>query len=75
LFAHSFSVAADAAGCHAGSALIDALEAIALAEGADVVRLDRSVDAVHQAVPFERHGYRRVGEGDEVVAERLVRPS
>jgi hypothetical protein len=75
LLAHSFSVAADAARRHAGSALVDALEAIALAEGADVVRLDRSVDAVHDAVPFERHGYRRVGGDEEVVAERRVLPA
>jgi hypothetical protein len=76
LIAHSFSVTPDAASCHAGSALIDALEVIALANGADEVRLDRSVVAVHEAVPFERHGYQRVGGDDEVVAERpLVLPA
>ena len=72
LIAHSFSVTPAAVRCHAGSALIDALEAIALADGADLVRLDRSVVAVHEVVPFERHGYRRLGGDDEVVAERRV---
>jgi hypothetical protein len=72
LIAHSFSLTPDAARCHAGSALIDALEAIALADGADAVRLDRSVVAVHDAVPFERHGYRRIGADGDVVAERRV---
>jgi hypothetical protein len=68
LFAHSFSVELDAVERHAGSALIDALEALALDEGVSLVRLDRSVTAVGTAVPFERHGYRWIGPaGDEAI--------
>jgi hypothetical protein len=61
LWAHSFSTTLRAPTSHAGSALIDALEAIALAEGVDLVRLDRSVVEIQAVVPFERHGYHRIG--------------
>lgn len=77
LWAGSFAVAAGALERHAGSTLLDALEAIALDAGAAVVRLDGSVEPVSDVVPADRHGYRpfvgRCGPGDaDAVMERRL---
>lgn len=63
LRAFSFGAAAGALERHAGSTLLDALEALALEARAHVVRLDASVVPVCDVVPADRHGYHRLEDG------------
>lgn len=79
LWAFSFTAGAGALERHAGSTLLDALEALALDAGARAVRLDASVTPVCDVVPAERHGYRPLGDrrgpddADAVMERRLDR--
>jgi hypothetical protein len=76
-WAFAFTAAAGAVERHAGSTLLDALEALALDAGAHVVRLDASIGPVRDVVPAERHGYRPLGDrrgpdGADAVMERRL---
>lgn len=77
--ASRFCVAGQSHLGHAGSALLDVLEAVALDRGCDGLRLDSSAFRHDAQVPYLRHGY-LVGppyDGDadhEVWAERDLRP-
>lgn len=79
LIARCLSATADASATHAGSALLDALEAVALDRGVDVLRLDGSTFFISDAVPYDRHGYQMMppydGDADATVwAERIIVP-
>jgi hypothetical protein len=79
LTARCLSATADARATHAGSALLDALEAVALDRGVDVLRLDASTFFISDAVPYDRHGYQMMppydGDADATVwAERIIVP-
>jgi hypothetical protein len=70
LVADAFAVHPDAGRHHAGSALLDVLEAVGLDRDLDTVRLGPSVGRLADAVPFARHGYR----ADAAGAERHLMP-
>jgi hypothetical protein len=72
LVADAFASVPGARTHHAGSALLDVLEAVALDRGLGIVRLGSSVEPLADTFPFRRHGYSDV---DGIVERHLARPS